>query len=329
MSEKMDSAHGPHRGKRLVRLRSVVCLVVFLSLGAGLAFKTGWGTISSMGIDAVAYICPLGALETLLASHTIVPRAFIALIVAAIVIALVGRVFCAWICPIPPLENILGVREKSPETTRSLRASIPAEEAAEADMSAEEAVEAGVPAEEAAIEEPLTGRSTALPPIGGARDGFHFDMRYGVLIGALLSSALFGFPVFCLICPVGLTFATAIAVWQLFAMQTPSWSLLAFPAILAVELIALKGKWCHAFCPLGALMSLLSAKAPLLHPRVDEKACLRSKGGDCRVCVSNCPEKLDPHIGSIPECTKCGACMSTCPAQAISLRLRSSGTRAE
>ena len=36
-----------------------------------------------------------------------------------------------------------------------------------------------------------------------------------VLAGALASSAAFGFPVFCLICPVGLTFALVIALWRL------------------------------------------------------------------------------------------------------------------
>ncbi|MFR1638333.1 MAG: 4Fe-4S binding protein [Eggerthellaceae bacterium] len=69
---------------------------------------------------------------------------------------------------------------------------------------------------------------------------------------ALLSTAVFGFPVFCLICPVGLTFATLIAVWRLFQFNEVALSLLVFPAMLALEVLVLR-KWCSRFCPLGAL----------------------------------------------------------------------------
>ena len=40
------------------------------------------------------------------------------------------------------------------------------------------------------------------------------DSRHYVLGGALLSTAVFGFPVFCLVCPIGLTFATVLVVWR-------------------------------------------------------------------------------------------------------------------
>ena len=61
------------------------------------------------------------------------------------------------------------------------------------------------------------------------------DSRNWVLGGALLSTAVFGFPVFCLICPVGLTFATLIAVWRLFQFNEVALSLWVFPAILVLE----------------------------------------------------------------------------------------------
>ena len=66
--------------------------------------------------------------------------------------------------------------------------------------------------------------------VPAAQRGGAADSRNWVLGGALLSTAVFGFPVFCLICPVGLTFATLIAVWRLFQFNEVALSLLVFPA---------------------------------------------------------------------------------------------------
>ena len=71
------------------------------------------------------------------------------------------------------------------------------------------------------------------------------------------SSLVFGFPVFCLVCPIGLTFATVLLVMRLFAFGDATWTVVAFPVIIALEVLLLP-KWCQRFCPLGALLSLFS-----------------------------------------------------------------------
>ena len=161
----------------------------------------------------------------------------------------------------------------------------------------------------------------ALAPVGGARDGVQIDSRHAVLAGTLASAAVFGFPVFCLICPVGLTFATLIGVWNLFRFNEPSWALIVFPAILIFEVVFLR-KWCSKICPISALVSLISNANVTLKPRVDKSRCLRERGIDCHACVDACPEQLDPHTGRIPECSKCGKCVEACPAHAISIKLK-------
>lgn len=283
------------RAQALVRL-GVVALFV-----AGLALHAGWGTLSSMGLGAVASLCPLGALEALLAAKLVVPRALVALAAMVAIIALFGRSFCAWACPVPPVQRFFHPRDE--DAAKGRDASSPPSGACSS-----------------------CAKGCALEPAGGARDGLRLDARHGMLAGALVSTAAFGFPVFCLVCPVGLVFATLIAVWRAFAEHDPSWSLIVFPAILLVELVAFR-RWCHALCPFGALMSLVGAKAPVAKPRVREDACLRAQGVDCRVCVESCPELLDPHAASLPECTRCGACLEHCPAQAIEMPLVPKGRR--
>ena len=149
------------------------------------------------------------------------------------------------------------------------------------------------------------------------------DSRNWVLGGTILSAAVFGFPVFCLICPVGLTFATIIALWRLLQFNEVVLSLLVFPAILVLEVVVLR-KWCGKFCPLGALLSLVSRLNRTFRPVSNPATCLRtSKGEACHACAEACPEGIDLHdaAASAPlnECTKCRACADACPMHAVTL----------
>ena len=60
------------------------------------------------------------------------------------------------------------------------------------------------------------------------------DSRHYVLGGALLSTAVFGFPVFCLVCPIGLTFATVLVVWRLFAAGDMTWSVVLILSLIHI-----------------------------------------------------------------------------------------------
>ncbi|MFQ9179527.1 MAG: hypothetical protein ACLR3C_06135 [Eggerthella lenta] len=104
------------------------------------------------------------------------------------------------------------------------------------------------------------------------------DSRHYVLGGALLSTAVFGFPVFCLVCPIGLTFATVLVVWRLFAAGDMTWSVVLIPLLLVVELVFLR-KWCTRFCPLAGLMNLVSRFSKTWRPVIDESKCLESVNG--------------------------------------------------
>ena len=169
--------------------------------------------------------------------------------------------------------------------------------------------------------------------VPAAQRGGAADSRNWVLGGAILSTAAFGFPVFCLVCPVGLTFGTLVVVWRVFQFNEVTWSLLVFPAMLVLELAVLR-KWCHRFCPLGALLSLVSRGNRTFRPQANVGTCLHAAHGErCHRCADACPEGIDLHdrAASAPlnECVKCRECADACPVHAITFPFLSKKTLLE
>lgn len=272
---------------RLSSLRWPAILLFLALTAAGLARHTGWGTLSAFGWDAVAAVCPLGGLEALAAGRSLSARAVIGICVSLAFIVLLGRVFCGWVCPAPLVKRIAGGRSA------------------------------------------VRRRVIPIRPIGGgeaapSRESLHSKAPYWILGGAIASSAVFGFPVFCLVCPAGLTFAILIGAWRLFQFNIGGWAVVFFIAVLALELLVLR-RWCHRLCPLGALVSLVSRLNLTFRPVISEKKCLRAKGLSCNVCLEACPEAISlpsgPASSDLSRCTKCRACADACPENAIAFPL--------
>jgi len=279
---------------RAGRLRVITMLFFFGLAAIGLAFKTGFGTLCDIGYGAVSAICPLGAIETVLAGRTFPLRTLISLACAVIIIAILGRFFCAWICPAPIFRDWINGPPRKSDGNSVASAQSTDDKAVHSEFNPEQ-------------------------------KKFFPDSRHFILGGALLSSAIFGFPVFCLVCPVGLIIATFIGVWRLFQYNEPSWMLLVFPVIFILEIVICR-KWCRKICPLGALLSILSGLNPLFRPRVNRSLCRHVlKTSECELCKSVCEENIDLHHSEksrpMAECTKCRECADVCPAGAISFPL--------
>ena len=277
---------------KLKTLRRISLTAVLLLVLAGLIWHTGTGTLSSLGWRFISTICPLGGIETFLASKTIFPRALIVLLAMVLIGVLLGKFFCSWLCPLPPLRRLFSRRSKTEDSSGGKTSH-------QSSPTAKGSCQAGCN--------------------GCAEKRTKLDSRHLVLGGALLSTAVFGFPVFCLVCPVGLVFATLIIFWRWIGIGDFTFSLLVFPAILLIEILVLR-KWCLKICPLGAVLSLISLPNRFFRPRVNEDKCLRSQGVACTVCVDSCYELLDPHSpDGMHECSKCGLCKDSCPTQAITI----------
>lgn len=291
---------------RIHYLRIAFMLFLCAALGIGLATTSGLGTASAWGWDSINAICPLGALEALIAFKGFPIPLLIGLGIIIILTIVFGKAFCSWGCPVPLIQKLFKPRKRAESHTDSQPLSCKGHR---------ECSQASCPAKhESNGESRATDKSTT---------GFLADSRMWILCGALASTAIAGFPVFCLVCPIGLSFAFAIGIWHLFQYNETTWSLLVFPAILLIEIVFFK-KWCTRICPISALTSLLSRANRTFRPTIMADRCRRtSRGETCNACTSACPLNIDLHNAAIDisksnECTRCGKCFDTCPAHAIS-----------
>ena len=308
------------------RLRTIIPLAVIGVISVGFATHVGVGTLSAIGWQDISLLCPLGALATMIATKTLLPRAVISIVIALALILLFARAFCGWVCPVPVVSKIRGIfskktsNAKGSETNNAAGTTDAADGADMADGAAlaAESVAAPLSADEQAA---LSGCGHSCSSCAEKRATF--DSRHVILGGSLLSAAVFGFPVFCLICPIGLTFATIVLVMRLFAFGDVAWGVILVPALLLAEVVFFR-KWCSKFCPISALMSLVGKANRTFVPAIDNAKCRESaQGTSCEACAAVCPQGINvrhPEAGmSFSECTKCRACVEACPTRAITM----------
>lgn len=315
----------------LSSLRGFLPVAVLLVAAVAFVANVPIGNLSAAGWGAVSLICPVGALSTWLASKTFVPQVVVSLVVVVLLVVLFGRAFCGWLCSVPVMQRVLGVhpdneKAKAAKKAKAARAQrVAAAKAADPDvvsaaLANPEVVSAEAPAK--ACDPKACGSSAGCAGCAERR-AKALDARHWVLGGSLLSAAVFGFPVFCLVCPVGLTFATIFLIIRLFSGSV-SWALLVVPALLIVELVFLR-RWCHRFCPIGAFMSLVSKANRFFVPTIDAGKCIETTTGHaCGRCAKVCPESIDLRdLAASPrpinECIKCRQCVDVCPKKAITM----------
>lgn len=248
-------------------------------------------TFAHVPVGTLCALCPVGFFE-LAATGGAVPWGLLpgVLVLLALVFAL-GRVFCSWVCPTSLLKNVFGGKAPRGLTGRT--------------GSCAGCVSAGAGAK-----------------AGQGRVVNNLAAQGIVLVVLLLVSFAVHFPVFCLFCPIGLTFGTLFAISRMFVTWQPGWELVVFPAMLLAELFLLK-RWCSAICPLGFFFGLM-AKARsrigiLPRVRVNRGTCLHDSG--CEVCATVCPDNLsapDADGRALEDCTLCLDCREHCPAKSIS-----------
>lgn len=286
--------------KRIPTLRKVTLTLVFVAVIVSLAIDSGLGTPCSFGIGQFFLLCPLGAIEAMVASKSIVPVTLISLAVMLVFSLLFGRAWCAWGCPAPVIRRFF---RRDPERAATSGGE---DDGASAGCS-------GCAAAARAFD-----LKASLAYLGR-------DKRTWTLVAVLVATLVAGFPIFCLVCPIGLTFGTVGSLWHFFVDKQITMSCLVFPAALLVELVLYR-KWCANLCPVAGFLNIFGQLARLGRPHINEETCLRCTGaGACDVCTSVCDQSIDKHSPAVAqalgECTRCGECAKHCPTASIELKL--------
>lgn len=321
-------------------LAEVVIIGVFV---VGLFLQTGTGSLSAIGVWEIFALCPIGALTSFIASKTLIPPQVIGLLLFVVFILLLGKAFCAWVCPVQlwyKIFNRSDVGDRKARKANRLKGGAATEGAVEgvvegavegagassgvAGASAavvEAGAEAVALAENPAAEKAVTKRRIFGAPHPNLRGGLQ-DSRNWVLFGALAATFVVGVPVFCLICPIGLTFASLVSLWNFLNFNTFGPGVIIFPLILLVEILVLR-RWCHTLCPVAAVISWIARGNKTFVPVHNSGSCLAEKDGlACDKCVAVCPEEINvkhKELGApLHQCTKCHLCAEACPGAAIS-----------
>ena len=279
-------------------LRTIIPLVILAIITIGYIANLPIGSIAAFGWSSISLLCPLGALSSMLAAKFATPRALISICIAIVLILLFGKAFCSYICPTPIISKLRRAVTKNKTTDDAKNE------------------KAQLSEEEKKLLKTCNDGCSSCSSCSDVRKGA-IDSRYFVLGGALLSALIFGFPVFCLVCPIGLTFATILLLVLLFGGGDVTIAVLVCPIILILEVVVFR-KWCHKICPLAAIMSLVSKGNKTFVPTVDTNKCV-----DCGKCAQVCEQAIDPRHpengNAMSECTKCRACVESCPAKAITM----------
>lgn len=264
--------------------------------------------LNCLGVQWKTFGCAFGVLQDMYMVYStvalwIVPAVFL---LAGVI---VGRAFCGWICPFGFVMDLLSFMKRK-RTEFSLRT-----------------------------------------------HNLLKDVKYGVLFGVLLISGtlavalifdpisggayrealgVFGVAPFCAVCPAGTLFALIPAFMvtvlptlpPVYSMTWELFTTIASPlfvtriVLLAMFLIAgyyVTRFWCRYFCPVGALMALITRVSYLGLGRN------LSKCTKCRACVEKCPMAV-PILAlpwekfTDPECTLCMECYDACPEDALRLQ---------
>lgn len=277
-------------------------------------------------------ICPLGGLQTLVtgqvdAAHFLLTGVALLLFLAPIF--LLGNFFCGWICPLGAIID--GFDKAVARFLRKVEA---------------KRTERMLNNKAKAVKNSSSGNVVCPAcPLGRLlTNRFGSAVANSVIVSSLVGSAIFKFPVFCSICPIGITtrgmFNLKAWTYLTSTMMPIIVELTAIPLVAVLASLREKRYWCRKICPVGAALNFAGSFSPFLKPRIKNECCVMKECpktcedykldycGACRLtdakkCEQVCPQGINLlDGGSLAKCTKCMECYIECEKGAVTVETK-------
>ncbi|HPO09591.1 MAG TPA: 4Fe-4S binding protein [bacterium] len=258
-------------------------------------------------------IDPLVLLSTWLASGSVLPKMFLALIVVAFTL-LLGRLFCGWICPLGTLFNFISACRKARLAHWIQTGTWNRWQKAKYLLLIGLLVSSLCGLHLAGIFDPLpflyrTFTTSIYPAFNWGADElftwlYENDPGIGPVRVTVVSEPIYSFLRDYVLTRNPKPYDGGVLIGLLFVLV----------AIFALMRFRF---WCRYICPLGALLGLCSKTARVeLHNDIE-------KCDHCKLCVAYCHGACDPHLAGEwkkDECLQCFNCRRQCPNGAIGFR---------
>jgi len=290
------------------RISQVFFFILFLFLLVMTEYK---------GTDEIKYpvkvffdLDPLVAVSTFLAAHSLPPTLLWSLAVVALTVIL-GRFFCAWVCPLGTLNHLLShSRRKAGKEIKRNRYH-------------------NRQAWKYLLTVFLLAASVFGMQLVGFFDPFSVLIRsFGLAVSPMLNylTRAVSYPLLALDWPVVTAVVEPVFSFlraHVLSFEQPYFYQGVFIGLIFLAIALLnrlrRRFWCRFLCPLGALLGLLS-RFSLLRLVVDENKC-----DHCMTCIKNCEGACEPQSNESwisSECMPCWNCVEACPTKAISFRFK-------
>ena len=262
-------------------IRRFIHVVFVLGIAAAAVFHLPFGGCSYLKIGYIRLVCPVGFAEVVLASKSIPYALLPGAVVLAFLVTLLGRAYCSWVCP----ASLVG-----DETRRLSLRVLPKK-----------------------LTGTIRGRWKRLKQRTRKRWGMERGDTLALIAGLAIGTAVFGYPAFSLVCPVGVVSRNIIEL----AVHGRVRGDLVFLVIPLLFGLFYKTGW-KCFCPVGVVRGVLAGKNKTFGPAVDRDTCT-----SCGRCRRACPAGIDMGH-EVPDpalCSKCLACVDACPVKAVSVHV--------
>ncbi len=270
------------RGPWYRRMRGIIGALVLIGIVVASRLHIPFSPCVFLRLDPIILACPLGTLEVTFAGRGLIWSLLPGFIVVCLLIFLLGRMWCGWVCPAHLAGHALGnaCAFIAPGAAKSVKKG---------------------------------WRGAAEKISKRLRPGKIHTL--GFVAGLLIGAYIFRYPFWSIICPLGVVSRALIQGGVHLSLRAD----LIFLFLPLLAMLFFRSGWKCA-CPVGLIHGAVSTANRTVKPALSlapAKPC-----NECGACRAVCPAGLYPAKDlSTFDCTKCLRCVERCPRSALRVRL--------